>query len=697
MSALDPTTLHDALRAISTLERNLEDSRGDVARLRARLEKKNQEIEELEKGKDSAEQLQAERNRVLGVGKSTLQRIQTNLADLKSVVQLQDAEKKLQQELQQAEQKIGELQRSEEDLKEELRQARDTIQSFPVLQKMNEHLSEVLKAVNDGSDAIRADLKNQLGAVTVAHESVKKSLDTTSQAVRTDLLHGFEATAEKAKQCHQSVETKLNSISKAVDGFPAIKDSLKNGFDELNVVRDEARSNHEDVDARLNSISKAVDGFPAITDTLKSGFDELAVAREEAKKHREATRWQVVDVSKTLLSAKASILTAGEDVKALQADNGKLMTAINQVTTDFGTLRNETRARFDAAKARAEEDMRYVEACVNKGVNKSIENIGKGFNLGLNEVGLRLQKVDNNLAGKISELNISEEVDRVEQIGNLKAQLKTAKEVDEYVGPSMAALNKFVDDHKSFIKKTGALEDVKLKKLEDLADQMKRLLSPDSNIPTLLGSPIPKQNRTTRGSSVRGEASRIPSSGTDFGDDDGLPRMVPPSSNQTVALSTATLLSPSAPALPLSNPTITAGAASSADAVVEEDEGWRAMATGTPTFVQPSQLPQDLRDLVTQALDDGHKAFEKKAKKKRSVAEYKESTESGKACVLQKAVGGGSVRKAGSVLDEACPNCVSKQRVCIELKDADEFTLMPLPASDRAGVSQTDKAYYVKP
>ncbi|RDI86853.1 hypothetical protein Vi05172_g3252 [Venturia inaequalis] len=621
MSALDPTTLHDALRAISTLERNLEDSRGDAARLRARLEKKNQEIEELEKGKDSAEQLQAERNRVLGVGKSTLQRIQTNLADLKSVVQLQDAEKKLQQELQQAEQKIGELQRSEEDLKEELRQARDTIQSFPVLQKMNEHLSQVLKAVNDGNDAlrsdfsevvtdgnnaIRADLKNQLGAVTVAHENVKKSLDTTFQAVRTDLSNGFEATAEKAEQCHQSVETKLNSISKAVDGFPAIKDSLKNGFDELNVVRDEARSNHEDVDARLNSISKAVDGFPAITDTLKSGFDELAVAREEAKKHREATRWQVVDVSKTLLSAKASILTAGEDVKALQADNGKLMTAINQVTTDFGTLRNETRARFDAAKARAEEDMRYVEACVNKGVNKSIENIGKGFNLGLNEVGLRLQKVDNNLAGKISELNISEEVDRVEQIGNLKAQLKTAKEVDEYVGPSMAALNKFVDDHKSFIKKTGALEDVKLKKLEDLADQMKRLLSPDSNIPTLLGSPIPKQNRTTRGSS-------------------------------------------------------------------------------------------DLRDLVTQALDDGHKAFEKKAKKKRSVAEYKESTESGKACVLQKAVGGGSVREAGSVLDEACPNCVSKQRVCIELKDADEFTLMPLPASDRAGISQTDKAYYVKP
>jgi hypothetical protein len=154
--------------------------------------------------------------------------------------------------------------------------------------------------------------------------------------------------------------------------------------------------------------------------------------------------------------------------------------------------------------------------------------------------------------------------------------------------------------------------------------------------------------------------------------------------------------SSTAPALPSS--ILTTGAASSAGT---GSEVWKAMTAGklgdassTLQFAQPSQLPQDLRELVEETIAAGRKAHVKKG----TQAQYIDSLRKGSACARLRASGSGTSRTDSTKLDEACQNCIAKQRVCIEaVSGQDKFILMPLPVSDRANVSETDKAYYVKP
>jgi len=116
-------------------------------------------------------------------------------------------------------------------------------------------------------------------------------------------------------------------------------------------------------------------------------------------------------------------------------------------------------------------------------------------------------------------------------------------------------------------------------------------------------------------------------------------------------------------------------------------------ANGIPQFVEQSQLPQDLRDLVKTVLEDGYKVHLRKKTK----SLYLTSVQKGTSCVGQKTLGNGSNRNGGAK-NEACPDCISKQRVCIEaIVGQSKFILMPLPAVDRANQSSTDTAYYVKP
>jgi len=151
-------------------------------------------------------------------------------------------------------------------------------------------------------------------------------------------------------------------------------------------------------------------------------------------------------------------------------------------------------------------------------------------------------------------------------------------------------------------------------------------------------------------------------------------------------------------------PSTTALIASAPGGISVTNGDWRPLVAGTLIkktagantsplrYEDPSHLPQELQKVVRSAIDAGRLAYESKG----TSVDYFVSLGKGTACVSNKAEVQGAKRSREADVDSACSRCVARKRPCIlGVQNQNQLVLLPLPASMREGLQETDYGYYV--